>query len=343
MTRVLITGITGMVGSHLAEYLLREHKQCEIFGLKRWRSNTVNIDAVKSQINLIDGDLMDPYGTMDLIKSVAPDYIFHLAAQSFVPYSWSNPHISLVGNVTMQLNLFEAVRLSGLAPVVQVALSSEEYGKVHPEELPIRENNPLRPLSPYAVSKVTQDMMAYQYFESYALKIIRTRAFNHEGPRRGEVFVTSSFAKQIAEIEAGLKPPVLYVGNLDAMRDWLDVRDVVRAYWMAANLCQPGDDYIIASGVSRSIRDMLNFLLSLTSRKIEVRTDPKRFRPSDVVLLRGDSSKFRKQTGWQPQISFEQMMSDLLDYWRQQLGVGIRSSQYAVFSQPRADIFYPAT
>lgn len=327
MTRVLITGITGMVGSHLAEYLLREQPQCQVFGLKRWRSNLINIEQIKDQITLVDCDMLDPHGCFDAIKSIKPDYIFHLAAQSYVPDSWKNPQLTLIGNIQMQLNLFEAIRQVGIDPVVQVALSSEEYGRVLPSELPISEKNPLRPLSPYAVSKVTQDVLAYQYFESYGLKVIRTRAFNHEGPRRGEVFVTSNFAKQIAEIEAGIKMPVIHVGNLDAQRDWLDVRDVVRAYWIATQVCTPGDDYVISSGVSRSIRDMLNHLLTLTDCKIDIQTDPQRLRPSDVELLLGDSSKFRQKTGWKPEIDFNQTMSDLLDYWRGRLGVKTRSSK----------------
>ncbi len=324
MARVLITGITGMVGSHFAEYLLREHKEHQVFGLKRWRSSLSNVEHFADQVTLIDCDMLDSYGCMQAIKTVRPDFICHLAAQSFVPDSWRNPQVTLIGNIQMQLNLFEAIRQAELDPIVQVALSSEEYGKVLPSELPINEKNALRPLSPYAVSKVTQDVLAYQYHQSYGLKVVRTRAFNHEGPRRGEVFVTSNFAKQIAEIEAGTKVPVIHVGNLDAKRDWLDVRDVVRAYWMAMNMCTPGEDYVIASGVSRSIRDMLHYLLTLTDCKIDIQTDPQRLRPSDVELLLGDSSKFRNATGWQPEIDFEQTMSDLLDYWREKLGVKAR-------------------
>ena len=327
MTRVLITGITGMVGSHLADYLLKEHKDCQVFGAKRWRSNLINIEHIVDELSLIDCDMLDSHGCMDMVKTVKPDYVFHLAAQSYVPDSWRNPHSTLIGNVTMQLNLFEAIRHNNLDPVVQVALSSEEYGKVLPSELPISEKNALRPLSPYAVSKVTQDVLAYQYFESYGMRIVRTRAFNHEGPRRGEVFVTSNFAKQIAEIEAGLKAPVIHVGNLDAQRDWLDVRDVVRAYWIATQTCTPGDDYVIASGVSRSIKDLLDYLLTLTDQKIEVQTDPKRLRPSDVQLLLGDSTKFRTATGWQPEIPFEKTISDLLDYWRERLGVAVPAAK----------------
>jgi GDP-4-dehydro-6-deoxy-D-mannose reductase len=185
--------------------------------------------------------------------------------------------------------------------------------------VPINEDNHLRPLSPYAVSKVTQDMLAYQYHESYGMKVVRTRAFNHEGPRRGEVFVTSNFAKQIAEIELGLKLPVIHVGNLNAQRDWMDVRDVVRAYWLAVNKCKPGEIYVIASGRSRTIREMLDFLLSQTKTKIEVKIDPARLRPSDVEILRGDPTKFKQATGWTEEFTFEQMMTDLLNYWRERL------------------------
>ena len=329
--RVLITGITGMVGSHLADYILSQQPGTEIFGVKRWRSNLENIAHITDQITLIDAELCDPSACTALIDTVRPDIIFHLAANSFVLDSWTNPGNTIHGNIGMQLNLFEAIRMLKLDPVIQIACSSEEYGKIHPDEIPVTEKNPLRPLSPYAVSKVGQDMLGYQYFESYGMKIIRTSAFNHEGPRRGEVFVTSSFAKQIAEIEAELKPPVLFVGNLDSRRDWTDVRDVVRAYWMAVTAGTAGEDYVIASGVSRSVRDMLDFLLTLTDAKIEVRTDPKRMRPSDVVNLRGDSSKFRAATGWQPEIPFEKMMNDLLNYWRDR----IANSKYGSSKQPK--------
>ncbi len=317
--RVLITGITGMAGSHLAEYILLEHPQCEIYATKRWRSPLDNIEQIADRIKLIDCDLTDPSGAQNLIGQVKPDVIFHLAGQSFVPASWVNPITTITDNITMQLNIFESVRHHNLDPLIQVALSSEEYGLVHPNEVPITETNPLRPLSPYAVSKVGQDMLAYQYCQSYGLKVIRTRAFNHEGPRRGDVFVTSTFAKQIAEAEAGLRPAIIYHGNLDAQRDWTDVRDMVRAYWLAVHKCTPGEDYVICSEVARTVRSMLEYLLSLAKVKIECRVDPTRLRPSDVQILLGDSTKFRKQTGWQPTISFEKTMEDLLDYWRHEL------------------------
>ena len=308
-----------MAGSHLADLLLAEAPDYEIFGTKRWRSSLANVAHLSDKVKFIDCNLTDSTACLKLIDTVRPDYIFHLAAQSFVPHSWQNPNTTLSDNIMMQLHLFEAIRSAGIDPVIQIALSSEEYGKVLPEEMPVKESNPLRPLSPYAVSKVAQDMLAYQYHQSYGFKTIRTRAFNHEGPRRGEVFVTSNFAKQIAEIEVGLKPPQLKVGNLNAKRDWSDVRDIARAYWLSVQHCVPGEDYVIASGQSRSIQDLLNFLLSQTKAKIEVVVDPTRLRPSDVELLEGDPTKFIKATGWKPRYTFEQTMGDLLEYWRERV------------------------
>lgn len=308
-----------MAGSHLADLLLAEAPDYEIFGTKRWRSSLSNVSHLTDKVKFIDCNLTDSTACLKLIETVRPDYVFHLAAQSFVPHSWQNPNATLSDNIMMQLHLFEAIRSVGIDPVIQIALSSEEYGKVLPSEVPVKENNPLRPLSPYAVSKVAQDMLAYQYNQSYGFKTIRTRAFNHEGPRRGEVFVTSNFAKQIAEIEAGLKPPQLKVGNLNARRDWSDVRDVARAYWLSVQHCVPGEEYVIASGQDRSIQELLDYLLSLTKVKIDVVVDPQRLRPSDVELLLGDPSKFIKATGWKPRFTFEQTMTDLLEYWRERV------------------------
>lgn len=314
--KVLITGATGMAGSHLADFLIEQHPEVTLLGTKRWRSDMSCVRHLQGKMEFADCDLTDPSATLKLIKRFRPDFVFHLAAQSYVLDSWTNPQSTITDNINMQLNLFEALRAADVDAIIQVALSSEEYGKVYEHELPITEKNPLRPLSPYAVSKVTQDVMAYQYYESYGLRTIRTRAFNHEGPRRGEVFVTSNFAKQIAEIEAGLRKPIVYVGNLESRRDWTDVRDMVRGYWLAANHGTPGDDYVIASGVCRTIREMLDLLLEMTKLKIEVTPDPARMRPSDVLVLQGDASKFREKTGWRPLIPFQKTMSDLLDYWR---------------------------
>lgn len=318
--KALITGITGFAGSHLAEYLLAHHPDVEVFGIHRWRSRRDNIEAIDSSVRLIEADMRDYTSLHVLLDRVRPDYIFHLAAQSFVPSSWNAPNETLTTNITGQTNLFEAVRALGLDPTIQIACSSEEYGLVLPDEVPIKETNPLRPLSPYAVSKVGQDFMGYQYFQSYGLKVVRTRGFNHTGPRRGDVFVTSNFAKQIAEIEAGRKEPVIRVGNLDAVRDFTDVRDMVRAYWLAVTKGRPGEVYNIATGHGITIRDLLDELLSKSKVEVKVEVDPERLRPSDVEILIGDSSKFRADTGWEPQIPFEQTLDDLLEYWRQRVG-----------------------
>jgi GDP-4-dehydro-6-deoxy-D-mannose reductase len=307
-----------MAGSHLADYLLTLG-DIEVHGTRRWRSRTENIDHILREIVLHDCDLTDCKNTYSVIKKIKPDFIFHLAAQSFVPTSWVSPATTISDNITMQVNVFEAVRETGIDPVIQIALSSEEYGLVLPDEVPINEENPLRPLSPYAVSKVAQDMLGYQYHQSYGLKVIRTRTFNHEGPRRGDVFVTSNFAKQIAEIEVGKKEPVIEVGNLEAKRDWTDVRDIVKGYWLAVNKCTPGDVYTLASGVTRSVQEMLDLLISMSNVKVEIRQNPSRMRPSDVEILWGDYTKFNKETGWKPEIPFEKMMEDLLNYWRERV------------------------
>jgi GDP-4-dehydro-6-deoxy-D-mannose reductase len=315
--KALITGITGFAGSHLAELLLSEG--AEVYGTARWRSKMENVEHLLDSIHLAECDLRDAGSVSKVIADVKPDHVYHLAAQSFVPSSWKAPAATLTTNIVGQLNLFEALRAHSPEARVQIAGSSEEYGLVLENELPITEENPLRPLSPYAVSKIGQDMMGYQYNRSYGMHVIRTRAFNHTGPRRGEVFATSSFAKQIAAIEAGKQEPVLRVGNLEAKRDFTDVRDVVRGYRLAVEKCEPGEVYNICSGVARPIGDMLNVLLGLSSAKIKVEQDPDRLRPSDVPVLQGDSTKFSKRTGWKPVIPFERTMSDLLDYWRERI------------------------
>jgi GDP-4-dehydro-6-deoxy-D-mannose reductase len=312
--RVLITGITGFAGSHLAEFLLS--KNYEVHGIKRWRSDTANIESFKDKITLHECDISDFHSVSAVMGKVKPEKIFHLAAQSFVPSSWSAPSETITTNVIGELNIFEAAKELKINPWIQIACSSEEYGMVYENEVPIKETNPLRPLSPYAVSKVAQDLLGYQYNQSYKLNIVRTRAFNHEGPRRGEVFVTSNFAKQIADIEKKKNPPVIYVGNLDARRDYTDVRDTVRAYWLATEKCIAGEVYNICSGRDWKIKDMLNYLLSLSKIKVEIKQDPARMRPSDVQILLGDNTKFTKQTGWKIEIPFEKTLEDLLNYWR---------------------------
>src|SRR3990172_6966894 len=258
--RVLITGITGFVGSHLAEYALKAG--AEVCGSIRWRSKTENIEHLRAQIALVESDLRDLSSVRELLDASDPDYVVHLAAQSFVAASWHTPAETLYTNTISQVNLLEAIRKRAKIPRFLVVGSSEEYGLVYEHELPIKETNPLRPLSPYAVSKVTQDLMGYQYWKSYNLPIVRARAFNHEGPRRGDPFVTSNFSKQIAEIEAGRREPVIHVGNLKARRDFSDVRDIVRGYWLLLERGEPGEVYNLCSGQAWSIQQVLAFLLA---------------------------------------------------------------------------------
>jgi len=315
--RALITGITGFAGSHMAEFLLK--KDIEVYGICRWRSNRENIIHLSDKLKLIEADLLDSHSLGSLMFEVRPNLIFHLAAQSFVPASWTSPAVTLETNVIGSANLFETIKRAQLDPVIQIACSSEEYGLVKSEEIPIKETNPLRPLSPYGVSKIAMDYLGYQYFKSYGMKIIRTRGFNHTGPRRGEVFAESSFAKQIAEIEKGLRQPIIYVGNLEAQRDYTDVRDMVRGYFLAATEGEPGEVYNICSGKAWKIGDVLDYLISLSKVKVKVKKDPTRMRPSDVPILIGDNTKFHRQTGWEPKIPLEKTFRDLLDYWRERV------------------------
>lgn len=314
--RALITGITGFAGSHLAELIVKEEPGAEVFGIMRWRSRTENIEEVKDKVTLLECDLRDQSSVKECLRKSAPDRIFHLAAQSFVPTSWNAPAESLSTNILGQLYIFEAIRELRLDPIIQLACSSEEYGLVKPDEVPIRETNPLRPLSPYAVSKVGQDYLGYQYFMSYGLKVIRTRGFNHEGPRRGPVFVCSDFAKQLAEIEKGKHAPSISVGNVEARRDFTDVRDMVRAYRLSVEKCEPGEVYNICTGIDYSIAEVLDMLRGMSSTPFEIQVDKTRLRPSDVPLLKGDNAKFRKATGWEPRYTFPQTLRDCLDYWR---------------------------
>jgi GDP-4-dehydro-6-deoxy-D-mannose reductase len=321
--RVLITGITGFVGSHLAEYALT--RGAEVIGSIRWRSKTENIEHLRDRVTLVESDLRDLFSVRTLLEQAQPDYIIHLAAQSFVAASWQTPSETLHTNAISQMNLLEGMRHLPKFARFLVIGSSEEYGLVYPDELPIRETNPLRPLSPYAVSKVTQDLMGYQYFKSYGLHIVRARAFNHTGPRRGDSFATSNFAKQIAEIEVGIREPVVHVGDLKPTRDFSDVRDVVRGYWGLLEQGVPGEVYNLCSGEDWSIERVLNFLIAHSKTdRITVQPDPARMRPSDVPTLRGDADKAAKAIGWRRRIPLEQTLVDLLEYWRERMHARLR-------------------
>jgi GDP-4-dehydro-6-deoxy-D-mannose reductase len=317
--RVLITGTTGFVGSHLADFIVSKG-DVEVVGIKRIRSRTEHVKQLDGKVSWVECDLRDSSSVQAMVKDVRPDWIFHLAAQSFVPSSWNAPQECFTTNVLGQLHLFQAVLEVGIDPSILIAGSSEEYGLVLQTEVPIRETNPLRPLSPYAVSKVSQDLLGYQYFKSYGLKVVRTRAFNHTGPRRGEMFVTSNFSKQIAEIEAGLQPPTIRVGNLDAIRDFTDVRDIIRGYWLALEQGEPGEVYNLCSGVGYPIHEVLDILKRHSEMRIATVEDPGRLRPSDVPVLIGDNAKFRRATGWAPRIPLEETLAELLDYWRERVG-----------------------
>lgn len=317
--KVLITGITGMVGSHLAEYILREHPGVEVYGLLRWRSPLDHIAAITSKINLIQAELRDLNSLVNLMRSVKPDRIFHLAAQSYVTTSFTAPADTLHTNVIGTLNLLDAVRISGIDPRIHICSSSEVYGQVQPDEVPIRESNPFRPASPYAVSKVGEDMIALQYFLSYRIQTIRTRMFTHTGPRRGDVFAESAFAKQIAEIEAGKRANPMRVGNLNSVRTFADVRDAVRAYWLLLEKCPAGEVYNIGGIRTMLVGEMLQVLKDFSTTKIEHEVDPALLRPSDVTLQIPDISKFQTVTGWQPEIPLETTLLDLLNYQRERL------------------------
>ena len=314
--KVLITGITGMVGSHLAEYLLSSFPEIEVHGLVRWRSPLRNIQKILPRVRLHQGDLRDLNSLVLLLRQVRPDRIHHLAAQSYVDMSFVAPADTLSSNIIGTVNLMDAVRIVGINPRIHICSSSEVYGQVRPDEVPITESTPLRPASPYAVSKVGEDMIAFQYGISYQLDLVRTRMFTHTGPRRGDVFAESSFARQIAEIELNRQTGPVRVGNLDSVRTLADVRDAVRAYKLLLDKCPAGEVYNIGGKETMTVGDILETLKSLARVPIKHVVDPARLRPSDVTLQIPDTSKFHAATGWQPEIPAAQTLRDLLDYQR---------------------------
>ena len=321
INKVLITGISGFVGSHLADYILKHFPKVAILGLVRWRFPKDNIVHILDKIELCYGDLTDLSSLKAILSQHRPEIIFHLAAQSYVDFSFSAPVATLQANAIGTANLLEVIKelklSSNYDPVIHVCSSSEVYGQVKKQEVPIKETNPFRPASPYAVSKVAEDMLALQYWLSWKIKTIRSRMFTHTGPRRGEVFVLSNFAKQVASIEAGKNSPVVKVGNLDSIRTFLDVRDAVEAYWLLVNKCEPGEVYNIGGVETMSIGEMLKKLLQLSSRKdIKVEVDHLRLRPSDVTLQIPSIEKFKKITNWKPQVKFDITLEDTLNYWR---------------------------
>ena len=322
--KALITGVTGFVGSHLAEYLLA-NTDWDIVGMCRWRSPLDNIQSLVPEINkggrvsLVYADLRDGIAVREAVEQANPTHVFHLAAQSYPKTSFTSPLDTLDTNVQGTVRLLDALRKSGAE--IHVCSSSEVYGRA--KTIPIAEDAPFHPASPYAVSKVGTDLMARHYTEAYGMRIQVTRMFTHTGPRRGDVFAESSFAKQIAMIEAGQIPPIVKVGNLNSLRTIADVRDAVRAYHMLLTVNPtPGEYYNIGGSHSCTVGDILNTLLSMSTNKIGIEVDSDRLRPVDADLQVPDCTKFKARTGWEPEIPFEQTMSDLLNYWREQVKRG---------------------
>jgi GDP-mannose 4,6-dehydratase len=328
MTKALITGITGMVGSHLADYLL-EKSDWEIVGLQRWRSPLDNIGHLLERANrgdrlkLVYGDLRDTLSIDKVISDAKPDYVFHLAAQSFPRTSFDAPLDTLDTNIQGTTRVLEAVRQHCPEAIVHVCSSSEVFGRVPKEKLPIDEECTFHPASPYAISKVGTDLVGRFYAEAYGMTVMTTRMFTHTGPRRGDVFAESSFAKQIALAEAGFIEPIIRVGNLKSLRTIADVRDAVHAYFLLVTVNpQAGEYYNIGGQYTTEIGQILNHLISLSRIKndLRVEVDPDRLRPIDADLQVPNTSKFTNHTGWSPKIPFEQTMSDLLTYWRDRVG-----------------------
>jgi len=323
--RALITGISGFVGSHLSEYLL-EHTDWHVAGTVYGPEE--NIKHLRDRLELYPAELSKLETVISILEQAKPDYIFHLAAQPLVSLSRRDPWGTLAINIRLQLNILEAVarlgstalrQSSGQARILVVG-SSEEYGLVRPDELPIKETNPLRPTSPYAVSKVAQDMLGLQYHLSHQLFTVRVRSFNHIGPRQRLGFVAPDFASQIAQAEAGLREPVIQVGNLTPQRDFSDVRDVVRGYHLLITQGEPGEVYNLGSEQAHSVREVLETLIAMARIPIAVEQDPERLRPANVPVIVADCTRIREQTGWRTTIPFEDSLQDVLDYWREQVG-----------------------
>jgi GDP-mannose 4,6-dehydratase len=322
--KAFITGITGMVGSHLAEHLLN-NTDWELYGLVRWRSNLENIESLiplindKKRIRLVYGDLRDSLSINKAIKVCKPDYVFHLAAQSYPQTSFNAPLDTMETNIQGTVRVLDALKEFSKQSVVHICSSSEVYGRVPKEKVPIDENCSFHPASPYAISKVGTDLVGRYYAEAYSMCVMTTRMFTHTGPRRGDVFAESSFAKQIALIEADIIPPVVKVGNLNSLRTIADVRDAVRAYHMLVTINPvAGESYNIGGDYSCTIKDLLNYLISISKvNGIKIKVDKDRLRPIDADLQVPNSKKFIAHTGWKPEISFEKTMLDLLNYWRE--------------------------
>lgn len=319
--KILITGITGFVGSHLADYVIENKSNCEVLGIKRWHlSNLKNIKGILNKITLLDCDVTDPVSVRKLISKTKPDVIFHCASESFVSPSWDHPNRYMNVNYNGTLNFLDALYSLKLDTIFHIPGSGEEYGEIDVNELPIRPETVLRPVNPYAVSKIAQDLIGYVYYKSYGVNVIRTRAFNHEGPRREKVFGISWYAYQLAMIENGLMNGPLKVGGIDDRRNFTHVRDIVEAYWISTEKCNPGELYLVGSEDDSSIftfKEALEKLIKMSSVKnIDYVTEKEFVRPTSVPRLIADTKKFRDKTKWKPKKTFDDILIDTLDYWR---------------------------
>lgn len=313
MQRALITGINGFVGGYLAEHLIQ--RQWQVSGIAT--SQELRLASLRPRVDFISANLLDKDAIWSALERTQPDVIFHLAAQAHVPTAVAHPTETITNNLQAQLGLFEAIRALGLDPLIVVACTSEEYGSVRPNEIPVNEQTPLRPNNPYAFSKVAQDMLALQYFLGYSMRTVRLRLFNHIGPRQIDSYAVPAFAHQIARIEAGRQAPIVRVGNLDVQRDFTDVRDIAHAYELAALQGVPGEVYNIGSGRAIALREILTLLLGLSTTAITIEPDPNRIRPVDVPVIACDATHFYNHTGWHPMIALHQSLSDILAEWRE--------------------------
>lgn len=311
--RTLITGTTGFIGSHLAEFVL--DKGAEVHGTYINEPEIINVKSIKDKINLIKLDVRNEEKVKQAVKDIEPEVIYHLAAQSFPTVSWEKPKETLDTNILGTCYIFEALKALNLDSKIIVACSSAEYGLVSEDEVPVKEDHPLLPLHPYGVSKVAQDLLAYQYFQNFGMKSYRVRIFNTTGPKKTND-VCSDFTKQIASIENGLTENTMYIGNLESKRDISDVADVVRAFWLVSEKGKTGEVYNICSSKAYKIEHLLHMMLKLSTADIRVITDPNKIRPSDEPIIMGDNSKVREDCGWEPQIPIEETLRKMLDYWR---------------------------
>lgn len=322
--KILITGITGFAGSHLMDYLL-EHTDYEVYGIKRVNSSLRNIHHALDRITLFDADLLDETSLVKVLREVCPDQIYHLGALSWVTPSWNMPAVYMQTNAVGTINLFEAMRVTGCSARVLTSATPEEFGDVPKELLPITEETRIRPINPYAASKVAQDMVCITYHASYGMDIVRTRAFNHEGARRDKHGAIASFAYQIARIEQGLQEPVIKVGNLSATRNFTDVRDTVRAYYLAMEKGVSGELYLIGTDQIYTMEQVLHMLIaaSVKADEIKVEVDPARVRPTELMTFIGDYSKFKSMSGWEIQYPLQETLTSVLEYWREFVSKGL--------------------